>query len=552
MSMPTRATLVVRGRIATLGGDEGPGWVEAIGIAGGRIVAAGTRDAVDAAAGPGTRTIELGPDEAVVPGITDSHLHLVEAALSRSRVQLEHADSIDELVRRIRAGADRLPDVDAWIEGAGWDPDALGRWPTADDLERAAAGRRIALWAHDHHALVASRRALAEAGVEEHTPDPPGGVIRRNDTGAATGVLHEAAARLVAGRIPPPSVDALTAAMRPLIAELLALGVVAVHDPGGLSQQDGLRGPIQAYRALAAAGRLAMRVHPCVRPEQLDAAEAEGIRSGQPLGPDPLDRLRLGWLKTFADGSLGSRTAALLEPLERGPGEPEPPNGGYGVWLTAPEDLRAQATRAATLGIATQIHGIGDAAVRAALDILAPTVGATPLVPRIEHTQLVHPDDVPRFAALGIAASFQPVHVRSDEEKARRLWGERAEEGAYALGSIARTGALIPTGTDAPVEPVDPWPGIACAVTREAPSWPAGTPPLGRSNAISLWRSLRAACVDPPLTAGEHDRGRLVPGHRADLVVLPAAALSEPVEPGGALWHARPRLVLVDGERVGG
>jgi predicted amidohydrolase YtcJ len=545
------ATLVVRGRIATLAGDDGPGWVEAIGMADGRIVAAGTRGDVEAATGPGTRVVELGPDEVAVPGLTDSHLHLVEAALARARVQLEDADSIDVLVARFHEAAGRI-DADAWIEGAGWDPDRLGRWPTADDLERAAPGRRVALWAHDHHSLLASHAALAAGGVGESTPDPDGGVIRRGDDGAPTGVLHEVAARLVAGTIPRPTVDAVRAAMVPLIDELLALGVTAVHDPGGLSEQHDLTGPIEAYRALAASGELRLRAHPCIRPEQLDAAEREGIRSGQPLGPDPLDRLRLGWLKTFADGSLGSRTAALLEPLVRGADEPEPPNGGYGVWLTPPRELHAQAARAATLGIATQIHGIGDAAVRAALDVLAPTVGATSLVPRIEHTQLVHPDDVPRFAALGIAASFQPVHVRSDTEKARRLWGDRADAWAYALGAIAATGALIPTGTDAPVEPIDPWPGVACAVTRAAPSWPAGVAPLGPRNALSLWRSLRAACVDPALSAGEHDRGRLVPGHRADVVVLQAAALDEPVEVGGALWHARPRLVLVDGEVAAG
>ena len=549
--MTSPATLVVRGRIATLGGDDGPGWVEAIGIADGRVVASGSVGDVEAAARRRARVVQLAPDEVAVPGLTDSHLHLVEAALTRSRVQLEDEDSIDVLVARVRAAAERVAD-DTWIEGAGWDADRLGRWPTADDLERAAPGRRVALWAHDHHALLASPAALAAGGVGEATPDPPGGVIRRDEHGRPTGVLHEVAARLVAGRIPPPTVDELRVAMRPLIAELVALGVTAVHDPGGLSEQRGLEGPIAAYRALAAAGELGVRAHPCIRPEQLDAAQREGVRSGQPLGPDPRDRLRLGWLKTFADGSLGSRTAALLEPLVRGPGEPEPPNEGYGVWLTPPRELQAQAARAASIGIATQIHGIGDAAVRAALDALAPTVGATPLVPRIEHTQLVHPDDVPRFVALGVAASFQPVHVRSDAEKARRLWGDRADTWAYALGAIAATGALIPTGTDAPVEPIDPWPGVACAVTRAAPSWPAGTPPLGPTNAISLWRSLRAACVDPALSAGERDRGRLVPGHRADVVVLPAAALEEPVEVGGALWHARPRLVLVDGEVVAG
>ena len=260
----------------------------------------------------------------------------------------------------------------------------------------------------------------------------------------------------------------------------------------------------------------------------------------------------MGWLKTFADGSLGSRTAALLAPLERAPGEPPPPNDGYGVWLVPPDELMAQADRAAALGITTQIHGIGDAAVRAALDALAPTVGRTALMPRVEHAQLVHPDDIPRFASLGIAASMQPIHVRSDAEKARRLWGARAETSAYAFGALDRAGAVIAFGTDAPVEPVDPWPGLACAVTRSSPEWPAGTPPLGPQHAFDLWRALRASCVDAAITAGETDRGRLVVGHRADVVVIPAAAVDEPVEVGGALWHARPRLVLLDGEVAAG
>jgi predicted amidohydrolase YtcJ len=170
----------------------------------------------------------------------------------------------------------------------------------------------------------------------------------------------------------------------------------------------------------------------------------------------------------------------------------------------------------------------------------------------VEHVQLIATEDVPRFAALGIAASMQPIHVRSDAAKARRLWGLRAEERAYALAALAATGAVVALGTDAPVEPVDPWPGLACAVTRAAPSWPAGTPAFGTANALCLWRAIRASCLDPAISAGETDRGRLVAGHRADVVVLPAAALQEPVEVGGALWHARPRLVLMDGEVIAG
>ena len=303
-----------------------------------------------------------------------------------------------------------------------------------------------------------------------------------------------------------------------------------------------------------------MRVHPCLRPEQLDAAGAEGLRSGRPLGPDPLDRLRLGWLKTFADGSLGSRTAALLEPLDRIEGEPEPPNGGYGVWLVPPEELRTQAARAASLGIATQIHGIGDAAVRAALDALAPTVGLTPLMPRVEHVQLVSAADIPRFAALGIAASMQPVHVRSDAGKARRLWGARAEERGYALGALAGSGAVVPTGTDAPVEPVDPWPGLACAVTRSAPSWPAGTPRFGPANALGLWRAIRAACVDPrdqrrrdgPRAAGAGASGghrRPVRGGSGGAGRDRRGALERAAAPGAARWRGRRRGLTPISER---
>ena len=231
--------------------------------------------------------------------------------------------------------------------------------------------------------------------------------------------------------------------MRPLVDELLALGVVAVARPGRPRPSSTTsRGPIEAYRALAAAGELGLRVAP-VRPARAARrrASAEGIRSGQPLGPDPLDRLRLGWLKTFADGSLGSRTAALLEPLERGAGEPEPPNGGYGVWLTPPEELRAQATRAAALGIATQIHGIGDAAVRAALDVL----GADRRRDAARAPRRAHAARPPRRRARGSPRwGSRRRSSRSTSAATRRRragCGATARTAwAYALGAIAGPG----------------------------------------------------------------------------------------------------------------
>ena len=188
--MTRRADLVVVGRIATLAGVDGPGWAEAIAVRGGRVVAAGRADDVAGLAGPGTRRLDLRPDEVAIPGLTDAHLHLVDAALERSRVDLAGCESIDELVGRVREGAlagvaGTAGEDGAWIEGGGWDPDALGRWPTAGDLDRAAPHRLVALWAHDHHALVASSAAMVAAGIDERRADPAGGVIRRDDAGPA-------------------------------------------------------------------------------------------------------------------------------------------------------------------------------------------------------------------------------------------------------------------------------------------------------------------------------------------------------------------------------
>ncbi|HET9455924.1 MAG TPA: amidohydrolase family protein, partial [Candidatus Limnocylindrales bacterium] len=229
------------------------------------------------------------------------------------------------------------------------------------------------------------------------------------------------------------------------------------------------------------------------------------------------------------------------------PDRPLPPGTERGVWMTPPDRLGELAGKAAARGIATMIHAIGDRAVRASLDALEPTAVSVPLMPRLEHVQLLHPDDRRRFAAAGIAASVQPIHLRADAAAARRLWGDRAETNGYTWRTLAETGAVLAFGTDAPVEPVDPWPGLAIAVTREDPSWPAGTAPFGPDEALALERALRAACIGPAVSAREADRGRLVPGQRADLVVVPIDALTEPVTPGGALSTARPRLVLVDG-----
>jgi predicted amidohydrolase YtcJ len=541
---------LITGRIATLAGDAGFGWVEALGIRDGRVAFAGTEVDLETRADPHTERITLEPDEVAIPGLTDAHLHLAHTAVAARQVNLTDARTIEEGLALIRAAHARLTDADAWLEGHGWDSDRWGRWPTATDLEPAAPGRRCLLWAHDHHALLASRAALRDAGVDRSSSDPAGGVIGRDDDGEPNGVLFEEAAGLVADLVPAISVEELETGLVAVGRELVALGVVAVHDPGGLVPEPNLDWSFPAYTHLSETGRLPVRAHVAMRDDSLAAAIDRGLRSGEPLGGGTDPRARVGWLKCFADGSLGSRTAALLEEIVPEPDRPLPPERRRGVWVTEPGALADLAERAAAAGIATQIHAIGDAAVRAALEVLAPTAPRVPLMPRLEHVQLLDPADRGSFVAAAIAASVQPVHLGSDAAQARKLWGDRAERNGYTWASIAATGAVMPFGTDAPVEPIDPWPGIALAVTRVDPSWPAGTPAYGPHEALSLDRALRAACVDPAVSARESDRGRLTVGQRADVVVLPAAALREPVQPGGALATARPSIVVMDGRVV--
>ena len=537
---------LVTGRIATFAGRTGFGWVEAVGITAGRVAFAGSQIELETRADPFTRRYELDPDEVAIPGLTDAHLHLADGGIATEQVDLTDAPTLDDGLARIATAHAGLAEG-RWLEGHGWESDRWGGWPTLDDLERVAPGRAIALWAHDHHALWVSATALGLAGVERDTGDPDGGIIRRDGDGAATGILHETATRLVLPLIPPPEAADYERLIAALGRELVRLGVVAVHDPGTLAVQPGFGRALGAYRTLSERGGLPLRVHASVREEQVAAIAELGLKSGDPLGPAD-GRARLGWQKLFADGTLGSRTAALLAPIEPEPDRPLPPGTERGVFATPPERLAELAERAAAVGIATQIHAIGDHAVRAALDALAPTAGRVALMPRLEHVQLLDPADRGRFAAERIAASVQPVHLRADAPAARRLWGDRAERLGYAWRTLIGSGAVVAFGTDAPVEPIDPWPGLAMAVTRVDGSWPAGSAPFGPDEAISLEQALRAATLGPAETTREADRGRLVPGQRADLVVLPIAALTEPVEPGGALATARPRLVLIDGE----
>lgn len=552
--------LVILGRVASLAGEAGLGWVDGIAIAGGRVTAAGARDAVAGLCGPRTERWTLGGDVVAMPGITDAHLHLASGALEALELDLSDAQDRGEILARIRAAHERMlasGDTDGWLLGHGWSLDAMGGWPTAADLDGVAPDRHAAFWSHDHHGRWLSGPAMRAAGIVRDRPDPEGGIIRRGDDGEPTGILHEHAVKLVAPAIPRPSDERLALAVDRYAAELAAFGLVGVQDPGEMFDDPGLRWGPTFFRRLAEQDRLPLRVAASIRSEQIAAAVERGFRSaemagasarGDPLAERHAARYRGGWLKLFADGSLGSRSAALLEPYESESDGRRPVGGPSGMLLDPIEVLADHARRAAARGIAVQIHGIGDAAVRAALDILETLpLPAGGVRHRVEHAQLVDPLDQPRFAALGIVASMQASHLATDAPLIDRAWGARGAN-AFPLRSIAAAGGALALGTDAPVESVDPWPGIAMAVTRRAPGWESGA--YHAEQSIDLDTAIRAATVGPPASCGEVDRGRLVPGQRADIVIVPAAALAEVAGSGGTPEAVRPLATLIDGEVV--
>jgi len=535
--------LIVEGRIAILAGDRGFGWVEAVAIEGGRVVAAGRRSDVEALAGPSTRRLDVAPDEVVLPALIDAHIHLVEAARAVNQVDLSNAATLDEGLEIVAAAHRRLP-ATAWLEGTGWDVTRWGRWPTAGDLDNVAPGRAAFLWSHELHQVWVSSAAMAAAGIDAETPDPADGRIRREETGKPTGMLHEGASKLVTRRAPEPTEEWLANAIEAYCRSLLAYGIVAVHDLAQLIPDVDLTGGIAIIERLADAGRLPVRVHQSIRTEALDLAIERGLRSGAPLGES--DRARFGWLKVFGDGSLFSRTAYLLEPWATTDERGAPPAGPRGLPTTTPEEMASLARRAAAAGIATSIHAIGDATVRAALDALGPVAGLSTTRARIEHLQFVDPQDVSRFGALGVVASIEPIHLRGDARWARAGLGDRAERIGYAWRTLADAGALLAFGADAPYEDVDPWPGLALAVTRSDPSWADGDV-FGAGEALTLEAALRGHTVGPAITAGEPNRGRLAAGYWADLMVVPAAAIDGPTVRGGLLSAVRASLVISEG-----
>jgi len=507
---------------------------DAVIVEGDRIVAVGTVSELKRSVRPGIEPVDLG-GALLLPGFVDSHVHFLEFALRRTAVDLEGVQTLEAALERVRAAAKSIQ-PGSWIRGGGWDADRWGgRLPAASDLDGAAPHHPVALLSKDGHGLWANSAAMSAAGVNRNTPDPEGGVVVRDHDGEPGGVFFERAVELISGAIKAPSPEECADALTEAVSYAHSRGLVGVHDAEGADA-------FGAFQRLDLAGRLTLRVLMLVPERALDAAARLGVRSG--FGSD---LLRIGQVKLFADGSLRSRTAEMIAPYDDEPDH-------RGVSVHSLEQLAYLIGRCREYGFGVAIHAIGDAANRKVLCALeaadrAPCVedGPARQVPdRIEHVQLLAPDDLERFKASGAVASMQPIHAPSDAEIALRRWGDRCTL-AYAWRSLVDRGVVLAFGSDAPVETIDPFSGLYAAVTRRHPAGD-GAGPFHPEQCLTLDEAVRAYTVGPAYAAGEAGRrGRIAPGMLADLVAVSEDIFSNPPE---ALLEARVRYTLVGGRVV--
>jgi predicted amidohydrolase YtcJ len=515
--------VIVTGARMRFGGGIRTG---ALAIRDGVIVAVGAPEAIRSLAGPATRRLDAG-GATVTPGITDAHIHLLGWAHALTELSMTGARTRAAALARLSAHLERHPG-DGVVIGHGWSDEGWEAPPEAAALDHLAPGRPVVLHAHDYHSLWANGAALRRAGIDARTRDPEGGRIERDAKGAPTGLFRENAARLLADIEAAATRDPDAAALARAATRLHALGITAVHDFENAAA-------FHALRAMAHGDGPRVRVLMHLTHAGLDAALETGLESG--IGDD---WFRIGHVKLFADGTLGSRTAAMLAPYD-GTGE-------TGMELIAPDELKRLVARAFAGRLSVAVHAIGDRACRSALDAFEAAGGGArvPLPPRIEHVQLLDPADRPRFAALGVAASVQPVHCITDIDQAERGWGTRRDR-AYPWKTLLDEGALVAFGSDAPIEPPDVIAALHAAVCRSRSD---GTPAGGWTPAerISLDQALAAFTEAPARLAGTWPRlGRLEPGARADLVIwdrdLHAAAPE-------ALHSMRAAVTLIDGQVV--
>ena len=530
---PPHATLVLtNGVIHTV--DDSMHIVEAIAIEGDRIVGRGTtKEIMHGFTADAVIDLE---GKAVYPGFTDAHAHLEGLGIAMMTLDLTGDTSIAAIRARVVQESQRSGGK-GWVRGRGWDQNrwALKRFPAASDLSADGLTAPVFLVRIDGHAAWVNDRALAIAGVTAATPDPAGGKILRHRDGSPTGVLIDNAIDLVRRSIPPPTRDERLEAVRLAVDACLRVGLTGVHDMGVDADLIGI------YQQLEREGRLPFRIYAAVDGPGtcMDSLLARG-----PIIGDASAHLTVRAVKLYADGALGSRGAALIEPYADDP-------GNRGITMQSSPILEAMVHGAVAAGFQVCTHAIGDRANGQVLDAYERAItdagkGAD-LRLRIEHAQVLAQSDIPRFARLGVIPSMQPTHCTSDMYWAVDRLGAVRAQGAYAWRALIDAGSIIPAGSDFPVERPSPLLGFASAVSRQDAE---GYPPGGWHAAQCMTRAeaLKAFTRWAAYAAFREDAyGSIEPGKIADLTILERDIMSVPVD---AIRHVPVSMMVVGGKLV--
>jgi predicted amidohydrolase YtcJ len=482
---------------------------EAVAVRDGRFLAVGSRSEIERHIGPATRVLDA-TGLVIYPGFVDSHAHMEGLGSVLRLLNLVGTESVERIVDMVR-GETRATRAGEWIQGRGWDQNDWKEqsFPTREPLDSAAPENPVWLKRIDGHAGWANSRALEEAGIDERTADPPGGRIHRDaSTGRPTGVLVDKAMNLISKIIPKTSRGTRKADLIRAVDACLAVGLTEVHDAGVDAET------IDLYRELIDEGRFPFRVYAMVE-DSIEVIRQTAFGRGPVLAHGD-GRLTVRAVKAYADGALGSRGAALIDDYTDN-------TGNRGFLMIGEPALTLLARRCAAEGWQLCTHAIGDRANRVVLDAYAAALATHPDPDhrfRIEHAQVIDPEDIPRFAAMGVIAAMQPTHATSDMPWAPERLGQKRLAGAYAWRRLLAGGATIACGSDFPVESHNPVLGIYAAVTRQDL---AGNPPGGwlPEERMTREEALRGYTIDACRAAfQEAAKGTIAPGKVADLTVL--------------------------------
>lgn len=473
-------------------------------VSAGKVVAIGDETLI--AKHPDAQKIDV-KDQTLLPGITDAHGHVLGLGDYLRQADLREASSETDAAKRVQQFAQANQDNE-WVIGRGWNQELWPSksFPTKASLDEVVANRPVVLTRVDAHAVWANSEALKRAGITATTIDPDGGEIIRDANGEPTGVLIDNAMGLVERMIPQADEAQLKASFNAAFEHLLALGITGVHD-AGISARE-----LKVYRELAETGELPVRIYGMLAATEPTLPEL--LKQGHINTAD--DKLSIRSVKVYADGALGSRGAALLEPYSDAPNQ-------RGLMVTSEEDIRALYELIIPADFQINIHAIGDRANRVALDEFErafPLIGGRALRHRIEHAQVVHPDDLARFAELDVIASMQPTHATSDKNMAEDRLGKARMEGAYAWQTLLDSGAMIAAGSDFPVELANPFFGVHAAVTRQD----RDNQPQGGWYAhekMTVEQALRTFTLDAAYASHQEQViGSLEPGKWADFIIV--------------------------------